>query len=94
MMKRGAEAGLRSAVGLGICSTAPEILRKAEASERGRLLISAPMRSASYSRPRLTPSAQGPQRAAPGLGEGGRRWVPHPGRVAPATEKETKIGEH
>src|SRR5262249_1813478 len=51
-MKRCAEAGLRSAGGLGICSAALEILRKAEASDSGFRLISAPMRAASYSRPR------------------------------------------
>jgi hypothetical protein len=52
-MKRGAVAGWRSASGLGIWATPPEIFARAEASAIGLPQISAPSRSASYSLVRL-----------------------------------------
>src|SRR6185436_9227421 len=52
MMNRCAVAGLDSAALFGICAAPLEILASAEASDRGRPLIAAPMRSASYSRER------------------------------------------
>ena len=61
-----AEAGLRSAGMLGMCLAAPAIFRSADASDKGRRLISAPSRSASYSRFRLiaictSAAARGPR---------------------------------
>ena len=49
-MKRGADAGLRSALGSSDAPGAAEILRSALASASGSRLISAPRRSAEYSR--------------------------------------------
>ncbi|VCU08296.1 hypothetical protein RHODGE_RHODGE_01469 [Rhodoplanes serenus] len=53
MMNMWATAGLRSAASLGIWWAALSILASAEASHTGRPQISAPRRSAAYSRVRL-----------------------------------------
>ncbi len=52
-MKSGAVAGWLSALSLGMCSTPRAILPSAPASHSGLPQISAPIRSASYSRERL-----------------------------------------
>lgn len=54
MMKRCAVAGLRSASGLTMRSAPRAILSRADASQSGFPQISAPRRSAEYSRVRLT----------------------------------------
>ena len=95
-MNRCAEAGLRSASMLGMRFAAPAIFCRAEASDSGRRLISAPARSASYSRVRLIaictrPAASGPriERAASVPIKADIAVV-----VAAAAETEAEIGEH
>ncbi len=68
-MKRGAVAGRASAASFGRWATPPAILSSAEASHRGWPQISAPSRSAAYSREReiaiwITAAARGATRTS------------------------------